>query len=208
MVKISCGAPDQQTVAFSRPRSAFAVFGLCFALLAAPASASGLGVNGTYMLNKRDLTTQFQVKLLTGSAITGRFEQVSGKMALFERQPERSRIEVVVDLSSVVTNNQRVTDFLKSPAMFDVETNATAVFTSTRVRKINDRQAEVDGVLQLKGQTRPTSLSVSLQDGSTAQKINFRADGGFFRSLFGMAVGQPLYGDRVTLSIQGTGHRS
>ncbi|MTH99444.1 YceI family protein [Roseibium sp. RKSG952] len=206
---------QSQIHSLRKPRSnrlfgLIAAAGLAIGLMSAPvdpALATTSGINGTYLLAPQNLDTAFKVRMLTGASVNGRFERVSGKMVLDERQPSRSRVEVTVDLASIVTDNPAMTDFLKSPAMLDTANNSKAVFVSRRVRKLSDTRAEVDGVLRLKGLERPTKLSVILQKGSTPRKIRFQASGGFFRSLFGMNVGQPLYGDKISLTILGTGNR-
>jgi len=179
---------------------------LCFLLFSSPALAN-TGFTGTFALNPGDLNTRFSVRLLTGQTIGGRFETVSGTMVLDERRPERSSVRVTVDLTSVSTDNPRFNEFLKGPSMFDAGGNPTAEFVSTRVQRVGATRADVEGVLKLRGQSRPVKLTVDVEDTPSSRSIRFSAEGSFFRSLFGMNVGTPLYGDRVRLRIEGQGRR-
>jgi len=175
-------------------------------LFAGPVSATA-GVSGTYQLDPASLNTEFSVRLLTGQVIGGRFETVSGTMILDEQRPERSSVRVTVDLTSVATDNPRFTEFLKGPSMFDTGTNPRAEFVSTRVRRLSETRAGVEGTLTLRGKSQRVSLTVDVDGPSSARALRFTAGGSFFRSLFGMNVGTPLYGDRVQLSIEGQGRR-
>lgn len=175
------------------------------AVLPVPAEAGPL--TGTYTLSPAHLDTGFSVKVLGGSPVTGKFRTVSGKMILDQNRPEKSRVNVKVDLTSVSTSNDKVTGFLKSAAMFDVANHPIATFRSTRVRMTGDYSADVEGVLTLRGQTKRTRLSVRLTDGKANGQVGFEVTGGFFRSFYGMQAGQPIYADKVNLTISGTGRR-
>ncbi|WP_208984127.1 YceI family protein [Roseibium aggregatum] len=171
-----------------------------------PAAAAPL--TGTYTLSPTQVDTTFSVKVLAGKPITGVFKTVSGKMTLDQNRPEMSRVSVTVNLASVETGSDKVTGFLKSSSMFDVVNHPVAVFKSTRVRMTGDRSAEVEGDLTLRGKTLRTKLAVQLTEMESNGSIGFEVSGGFFRSFYGMNVGQPIYADKVNLKISGTGRRS
>jgi len=191
-----------------RFKTAFVAFAGLLAVAAAPLPAHAGPLSGTYTLSPAQLDTGFSVKVLGGRAVTGEFKTVSGKMILDQTRPERSRVNVKVDLTSVHTNNDKVTGFLKSAAMFDVANHPVATFQSTRVRMTGDYSADVEGVLTLRGQTKRTKLSVKLTSKKANGHVGFEVSGGFFRSFYGMKAGQPLYADKVNLKISGTGRRS
>lgn len=172
---------------------------------AAPSLAADL--SGSYVLAPAAVTARFSVPVMGQEPITGDFRTVKGKLVLDGNRPERSHVAVTVDLSSVETENDKVTDFLKSAAMFNIAQYPEAVFQSTDVRRTGARSAEVDGVLTMRGQRKQTRLTVTLSDGKRPGEVDFKVDGGFFRSLFGMEIGQPIYGDKVTLMISGHAKR-
>ena len=179
---------------------------LALVLASQPAMAGPL--TGTYTLSPAQLSTGFSVKVLGGRPVTGAFKTVSGKMILDQKRPEKSRVSVKVDLRTVQTNNDKVTGFLKSAAMFDVANHPVAVFKSTRVRITGERTAEVEGNLTLRGKTMRTKLTVKLTGTRAGGRVGFEVSGGFFRSFFGMQAGQPIYADKVNLTISGTGRKS
>jgi polyisoprenoid-binding protein YceI len=177
------------------------------AIAAAPLPAAAGPLSGTYTLSPANVDTGFSVRVLGGKPVTGQFKTVSGKMTLDQARPERSRVKVTVDLTSVSTGNDKVTGFLKSSAMFDVANHPVATFQSTRVRITGSDTAEVDGVLSLRGQTKRTSLTVKITGNGANGRVGFEVNGGFFRSFYGMEAGVPLYADKVNLTIRGTGRR-
>lgn len=180
--------------------------------LAATSVSGALAFDGTltgsYNLSAHNLQTSFSVKVLGGSSIEGAFERVTGRVKLDGQRPERSKVEVSVDLTSVTTVDSKLTEFLKGRAMFDVDAHPMARFESTRIKLIGGNAAEVEGILRLRGREKRTKLRVNLSDASGTGHVTFEAQGGFFRSLYGMTIGQPIYGDNVSLSIAGTGTRN
>ncbi|MCX2722258.1 YceI family protein [Roseibium salinum] len=179
----------------------------CIATLSlAPAEAGSL--SGTYVLAPADIDTGFSVKVLGRGPVTGQFQKVSGTMILNQNRPEKSRVTVDVDLRSIETGSDRITDFLKSSAMFNVAKHPIARFESTSVRITGENSAEVEGVLTMRGQKKRTRLSVTVNGETSSSRVDFQVSGGFFRSLYGMEAGLPIYADKVNLKINGTGRRS
>ncbi|MES0810654.1 YceI family protein [Roseibium sp. SCPC15] len=164
-------------------------------------------ISGTYVLTPSNIDTGFSVRVLGRGPVQGEFKNVTGKMVLDQNRPEKSRVNVTVDLRSVETNNDRVTGFLKSSAMFDVANHPVANFQSTRIVITGKYSAEVEGVLSLRGQRKRTKLSVKIVNTNSRGRVAFEVSGGFFRSLYGMDAGLPIYADKVNLKIRGTGRR-
>lgn len=185
---------------------ALAAFG--FSALAAGPVAANDRLTGAYVFKAGSVQTNFAVRVMNGTRIGGTFETVSGRIILDARRPERSKVLVSVDLGSVKTENPRLTEFLKSSAMFHVDSHPRAEFASTRIRQVSPYEAEVEGVLKLRGLSQRTKMHVKLKPGRYGKRIGFEANGDFFRSLYGMTVGQPIYGNKVTLRITGTGRRN
>ncbi|WP_305988770.1 YceI family protein [Roseibium sp. MMSF_3544] len=173
--------------------------------LALPATAGT--ITGSYNLTPANIATGFSVRVLGGRPVQGEFGNVSGKMILDQNRPEKSRVNVTIDMTSVQTNNDKVTGFLKSSAMFDVAKYPVAKFQSTRIRITGKYSAEVEGVLSMRGKRKNTKLAVKISDTRSNGNVGFEVSGGFFRSLFGMEAGLPIYADKVNLKISGTGRR-
>ncbi|MHA7772174.1 YceI family protein [Roseibium sp. M-1] len=185
----------------------FAALAFVSALAAASLPAEAGPISGTYVLSPAQIDTGFSVKVLGGGPVTGAFKKVSGKMILDQSRPEKSRVTVTVDLRSVQTGNDRVTGFLKSSAMFDVEKYPLATFQSTRVQITGTHTADVEGILTMRGQKKRTNFSVKITGTKSDGHVGFEVSGGFQRSLYGMEAGMPIYADRVNLTISGSGRR-
>ncbi|MEP3277142.1 MAG: YceI family protein [Stappiaceae bacterium] len=173
---------------------------------AAYADVNARSLTGTYKFRSGDVDLQFSLKKLGGGVVAGRFAEVTGSLVLDGKRPQRSKIEMNVRLASVETGSARMTGFLKSGVMFNVKKYPTARFVSTRVDVSGDTQAKVVGLLTLKGQTHPVTMTVDLLSGGR-KKVRLKADGSFNRSKYGMNLGQPIYANRVRLGINLTGKR-
>lgn len=191
---------------FRKPRL-LTVCSLLIAFCTFSSPSYGEAIFGTYVLKPGNIDTGFSVKVLGRGPVTGQFTRVSGKIVLDRQRPERSKVRVKVDLRTVRTANSKVTGFLKSPAMFDVSNHPVAHFSSTRVRITGKNSAEIEGVLSLRGRMQRTKLQVLISGGSKRGKVAFEVSGAFLRSLYGMNAGLPVYADRVSLRIRGTGQR-
>lgn len=180
----------------------------CAAMLAAaPCAANADSLTGTYVLSPNQVDTGFSVRVLGRGPVTGKFTSVSGKMILDQTRPGKSRVTVTVDLASVTTDSDRVTGFLKSSAMFDVAKYPKAVFQSTGVQITGKNTALVEGFLTMRGKRQRTKLTVTLNGTRSNGQVAFEVAGGFYRSLYGMDAGLPIYADRVDLKISGSGRR-
>jgi polyisoprenoid-binding protein YceI len=183
------------------------VWSILVAFCIVPSPSLGETISGTYVLSPANIDTGFSVRVLGRGPVTGQFTRVTGKMILDQNRPDKSQVKVKVDLRTVQTDNAKVTGFLKSAAMFDVANHPVANFQSTRVRITGKNTAEIEGVLSLRGQQKRTKLRVRVIGNNAKGKVVFEVSGGFFRSLYGMDVGLPVYADKVNLKITGTGHR-
>lgn len=186
------------------------LFSLCVALVAiclALSPSLAQSISGTYVLTPTNIDTDFSVRVLGRGPVRGEFSRVSGKMVLDPNRPENSKVSVKVDLRTVQTDNARVTGFLKSSAMFDVANHPVANFQSIRVRMTGKNSAEIEGQLSLRGRKKRTKLLVRVTGTGAKGKVEFEVSGGFFRSLYGMDAGLPVYADKVNLKISGTGRR-
>ncbi|QDG77002.1 YceI family protein [Labrenzia sp. PHM005] len=209
MIKMESKAPAAPDSASKRTVQPAVIRALVFAISVFASCTGGLAdvLSGRYVLPAQALEALFSVGVLGGKQIKGRFEKVKGEMVLNAKKPEASRVNVTVDLRSVKTGNDRVTGFLKSAAMFNVSKYPTARFESYSVRLTGKKTAKVEGYLTMRGARQRTSLDVHLQNTGNTRNIAIQAEGGFFRSLYGMDAGLPLYADKVRLQINGTGKR-
>jgi polyisoprenoid-binding protein YceI len=87
---------------------------------------------------------------------------VKGFVTLDQEVPKNSKVEVSVDVGSMVTGLPELDKHLKSKLFFDVDTYPKATFVSDTVDVTSKTTAEVHGMLTLHGISKPITLSVTL----------------------------------------------
>jgi polyisoprenoid-binding protein YceI len=165
------------------------------AVEAAPAAAEG----ERYVLAEGSSITWVGSKV-TGSH-DGGFESFDGEVLLVDGDPALSRVNVVIDTTSIYSDHEKLTGHLKSADFFEVEVYPTASFNSTSI----ERTAEgftITGNLELHGVTK----SISFPAGITVAEGSITAEAEFFilRNDFGIVYpGKPddLIRDEVVIKL-------
>jgi polyisoprenoid-binding protein YceI len=113
---------------------------------------------------------------VTGSH-TGDFKQFKGTIELPGGKPEAGKVNVEIDTASVTSDNEKLTNHLKSADFFDVTQFPKASFTSTEVKPGGTGGAThtVTGVLDLHGVKKTISFpaTVSVTDSEVGVKAEF-----------------------------------
>lgn len=131
---------------------------------ASTATATALATKGTKISFAADTATID----FTGSKVTGvekgAFKKLSGAIDLVEGKPEKSRVEVTIDMNSVETPIGKLTEHLKSPDFFDVAKFPTATFTSSEIKSGGEKGAThiVTGTLDLHGVKKTVSFPATI----------------------------------------------
>lgn len=142
----------------------------------------------------------------TGAKVTGShngtFGAFNGAIDLDAAHPENSRISVTIETASVSTDQDRLTNHLKSPDFFDVARFPRATFESTaiRVADTNGATHTVTGTLSLHGQSRSITFPATIAVG--ASEVTARSEFVINRRDFGLVYpGMPdnLIRDEVTI---------
>lgn len=109
-----------------------------------------------------------------GSKVTGKhegkFEKISGSIALAGGKPDGGRITVEADTASVKTDQEKLDGHLKSPDFFDVEKFPKATFTSTQIKAGGENGAThtITGELDLHGVKKSLTFPATITVGSDA----------------------------------------
>lgn len=146
----------------------------------------------------------------TGMSITGRFERFDARIDFDPKKPEDSRIDVMIDIASLDTQNAERDATLRSAELFHVEKFPQAQFTADKVRAIGPGEYEAVGLLTIRDITRPLVLPFTLQitkdqsgggDNASASGVTVIS-----RRDFGLAQGQwaavDIVGDEVKIEIK------
>ena len=100
-----------------------------------------------------------------GSKVTGSheggFHGFGGEINLVDGDPSRSRIELVMDTTTLWADNEKLAGHLKSPDFFDVETHPKATFVSSSIASDGDGYL-VTGNLSLHGVTKSISFPANI----------------------------------------------
>lgn len=110
-----------------------------------------------------------------GSKVTGKhdggFEKFKGTVDVNDGLPEKSRVDVEIDATSLTSDSEKLTGHLKTADFFDVEKHPKATFTSTRIEKggSNGASHTVTGNLTIKGNSKSITFPANVKiDGDKA----------------------------------------
>lgn len=113
-----------------------------------------------------------------GSKVTGseggRFEKFTGTVHLVEARPELSRVEIAIDMNSVVTDSSGLAEHLKSADFFDAPKFPTATFISTDIKPGGEKGAThtVTGTLDLHGVTKAIAFPATIRVDADAAALD------------------------------------
>jgi len=102
------------------------------------------------------------------SRVSGNFREFSGRILYDDKQPESSKVNVLIQSASIFTNNDRRDSDLRSPHFFSADSFPVITFNSTKVTRAEGGKLKVEGDLDMHGISRPVTLDVSfLGSGAT-----------------------------------------
>lgn len=154
----------------------------------------------TYALDPARTTIEFKVRNMGIMSVTGLFEKFKGTVTIDDKEISRSKVDVVIETSSINTGINRRDNHLRSADFFDVEKFPTMTFVSNRV-EVSDGKLKVSGNLTIKGVARNVELLV---DGPRnlpgGQRRTANATATVDRQDFGVSWGAVI-GDEVSIRI-------
>ncbi len=103
---------------------------------------------------------EFSVTHMMISKVRGRFNDFSGVVELNEDEPEKTELEVEIDVNSIDTRQPQRDDHLRSADFFNVSEHPTMKFVGKEVVVKNNKKAKLVGDLTIKGITKPVTLDV------------------------------------------------
>ncbi|HEY5782809.1 MAG TPA: YceI family protein, partial [Lysobacter sp.] len=101
-----------------------------------------------------------------GEGFTGRFPGFTSKLSFDPKQLATSRLDVVIPLAGVTTANGDRDDALKDTDFFNIGKFPQARFTATKFRSLGGNQYAADGTLNLRGATKPVTLTFTWTPGA------------------------------------------
>lgn len=121
---------------------------------------------GEYVIDPTHTSVEFIGRHLMITKVRGRFPEVSGTITVDE-EPERSHVDVELEVAGLETGNPDRDGHLRSPDFFNADQYPTITFRSTKVEAGTSGTWAVTGDLTVRDVTRPVTLQVDF-DGANA----------------------------------------
>ena len=143
------------------------------------------------------------------STVTGSFGDFSATVVTDGDDFNTAQIAFSANIESVNTNNEQRDAHLKAADFFDAANHPTLEFKSSSLEKISDDEYKLNGILTLRGASKPVSLHVEyggiVQDPWGNTRAGFELSGKINRKDFGVSFGMVsesgglLLGDEVKI---------
>jgi polyisoprenoid-binding protein YceI len=162
--------------------------------------------SGAYVLDKAHGYITFTYDHLGFSTPHVGFRSFDVSLDLDSANIENSKIDVLIDATSVDSRVDVFNGHLNGENFFDTENHPEITFTGTNIASTGDDTFDITGDLTIKGITKSVTLNATLQKADMhpmrkVASIGVTADGTLSRSDFGLSRGVPNIGDEVTLHI-------
>jgi len=172
--------------------------------LTAALSASALAAPVTYVPDPNHTFVRFSYNHLGFTTQQSRFDKTTGTVTL-DPAAKSASIDLVIDAKSVDTGSELFNGHIQGADFLDTADFPTATFKSTSIHFDGDAPVSIDGVLTLKGVSKPVTLTVtSFKHAPNMQKkdqIGANATTTLKRSDFKMDKYVPLVSDEVTVTV-------
>lgn len=173
--------------------------------LALLCAGPALAAPETYAVEPSHTYPRFEYSHFGLSTQLHRFNKTSG-IIVFDRAAKTGSVDITIDARSVDSGYALFNEQLQGEEFFDTARYPTITYKSTGVRFEGDKPVVVDGLLTIKGVTKPVSLSVtsfSAMQHPILKKdaIGANAVARIKRSDFKASKLAPHVSDEVTLSI-------
>ena len=137
----------------------------------------------------------------------GRLRIKEGGFQFDEKNWSASRVDVVIDLTSIDLGDVKWNQAVKSSQFLDTERWPSAHFVSRSVDKIDATHGVIHGDLSLHGESRPVDVAFTLNRIGTdpytfRRKAGFSATATLHRSTFGMTRYAEVVGEDIALRFE------
>ncbi len=147
---------------------------------------------------------QFKVKHMMITNINGEFRNFDASVETMDDDFTKGRMHVVIDATSVFTNNADRDNHLKSPDFFDAEHFQNLEFEGTSIKKLDDENFQLKGMLTIKGVQKPVVLDMEYggiqKDPWGNEKAGFTLSGKINRKEWGLNWNAALEAGGVLVS--------
>lgn len=178
-----------------------------FTLLALASFAFSANAADKYIIDPHHTSVTWSANHFGFSNPHGIFAEIEGNLALDEKHPNKSMVDIKVKMDNLVTGYLNFDKHLKSEDFFNTDKFPIATFLSNKVVITGKNTAKVMGNLTMAGITKPVTLNVKLNKLgvnpiSNRKTVGFSANAIIKRSEFGIDYGIPTVSDEVKLVIE------
>lgn len=159
-----------------------------------------------YHLNQNNCRIGFSVGTVGFFRARGNFERFTARLAIDPAHPTATRIEVSIPAASIKTPWAAENTMIRSAGFFDVGHYPTIRFKSRSVTATGPGRYSVNGMLTMRGVSRPVTLAArrvkSATEPATGAAIDdFTVTGIVDRRAFGMTADPLFIDNRVRIDI-------
>ena len=177
---------------------------LATALFAALAG-SAIAAPVTYGVDSSHTFPRFSYSHFGYSTQLSSFKNTSGKV-VFDAEAKTGSVDITIDMKSVNTGFEDFNGHIQGEDFLDTAKFPTATFKSTKVTFEGDKPKSIDGVLTIKGVSKPVTLTVTSFQAMPHPMMKKPALGAnafttIKRSEFGAGKFAPYVGDEVRIDI-------
>lgn len=134
----------------------------------------------------------FKVGNGDAGVIEGSFSKWQGAIAFDPERPETADIRITIDLASASVGDSTQDGMLAGDEFFAVSRFSKAVFTARSARRTGTDRYTASGTLQLKGTSKPQTISFRLTGSGLSRKVQGSAT--IARAAFGVGEGAAAEG--------------
>ena len=170
---------------------------IALSLLLVTTLATGTGLRAAeFKLSGENTTVKFIGSKPDGKH-EGSFKKLSGRFSV-DGDVTKAKLEVTLDIDSMVTDATKLTAHLKSPDFFDVKRFAEAKFVSKSIKPGADGYV-VTGDLTLHGVTHPISFPAKIAVTNGVLTVSSQFD--LNRHEWGISYGKGKVNDLVKMTL-------
>tara|TARA_R110002049_G_scaffold138781_7_gene299202 strand:+ start:2738 stop:3337 length:600 start_codon:yes stop_codon:yes gene_type:complete len=163
--------------------------------------------SGKYTLDKTHGYITFSYSHLGFSNPHVGFNSFDVNVDLDSKNPEKSKVNVTIDASSIDSRVEVFNGHLNGENFFDTANYDTITFNSTKITAQDADTFTVNGDLTIKGITKPVTLVAELNKAANhpmrkVPTIGFSGEAKVKRSEWGLDRAVPAVGDEVTIYIE------
>ncbi len=154
----------------------------------------------------------FKVKHLMITNVKGEFRNFSAEALTAGNDFATASVNVTIDASSVFTNNEDRDNHLKSADFFDTDQHKELTFKATSLKKVDDDEYKLTGLLTIKGFAKEVTLNAEFgginKDPWGNEKAGFSLEGKINRKDWGLnwnaalETGGVLVSEEVKISAE------